>query len=129
MSDVKPERQEKSEQERLNNMNKRQRKHRTIRKRVIGTSLSPRLAVFKSNNYIYAQIIDDSKGVTLASASDLKMDKKLKKSDKALMVGEELAKKAIKKEIKKVVFDRGGFWYHGRISKIAEGARKGGLEF
>lgn len=110
-------------------MNNRQKRHFKIRKQVIGTTERPRLSVFKSNIYIYAQIIDDSKGMTLAAESDIKMDKKTKKVDKAFEVGKKLAAAAIKKGIKKVVYDRGGFLYHGRIAKLAEGARQGGLEF
>lgn len=92
-----------------------------MRAKVVGTGIRPRLSVFKSNKYIYSQIIDDEKGVTLVSV----------KGDKngAEQVGEEIAKKAIAKKIKTVVFDRGGFQYHGRVKDLAEGARKGGLKF
>lgn len=89
-----------------------------------------RLSVFKSNVHIYGQIIDDAKGVTLAAMSDLGLKgKKGKKTEIAFAVGEELAKKAVAKKIKKVVFDRNGFAYHGRVKALAEGARKGGLVF
>jgi large subunit ribosomal protein L18 len=104
-----------------------QRKKR-VRAKASGTEAKPRLTVFKSANHIYAQIVDDVKQVTLASASDLK-SKAGKKTEKAAVVGEELAKKAVSAKIKKVVFDRNGFIYHGRIKALAEGARKGGLEF
>jgi large subunit ribosomal protein L18 len=104
-----------------------QRKNR-VRSRVEGTNDRPRLTVFKSTVHIYGQLIDDGKQVTLVSASDLK-SKKGKKVDLAGVVGEELAKKAIAKKIKKVVFDRNGYRYHGRVKALAEGARKGGLEF
>ncbi|MBI2595918.1 50S ribosomal protein L18 [Candidatus Daviesbacteria bacterium] len=107
---------------------KRMQKHKKIRKDISGTQDRPRLAVFKSSQHIYAQIIDDTQNKTLVDASDLKI-KNGKKSDKASMVGEELAKKAVKRNLKKVVFDRGGFRYHGRIMALAEAARKGGLEF
>ncbi len=113
-----------------------QRKKR-IRAKVFGTADRPRLSVFKSGMHIYAQLIDDGKQVTLASASDLKLkgsegskkDQKIKRTEIAQKVGEELAKKAIAAKIKKVTFDRNGFAYHGRIKALAEGARKGGLEF
>jgi len=99
-----------------------------VRSKVTGTAKSPRLTVFKSNIHIYGQLVDDIKQVTLVSASDLKV-KTGKKTDKASQVGEELAKKAIAKKIKKVAFDRNGFRFHGRVKALAEGARKGGLEF
>lgn len=110
-------------------MNNRQKRHFKIRKQVIGTSERPRLSVFRSNVFIYAQIIDDSKGVTLVAESDIKMDKKVQKVDRAFEVGKKLAAATLKKGIKEVVYDRGGFLYHGRIAKLAEGAREGGLEF
>lgn len=88
-----------------------------------------RLSVSKSNRYIYVQLIDDQKGVTLASASTLKAEKGKKRLDQAFIVGEELAKKAVASGIKKVWFDRGKFRYHGRIKALADGARKGGLIF
>lgn len=106
----------------------RLRRHKGIRKRMFGTSSCPRLSVFRSGKHIYAQLIDDGSGKTLISESDFKMDHALKK-EKAFQVGQKLAEKAIKKNIKKVIFDRGGFIYHGRIEQLAEGARKGGLEF
>ncbi|MBI2011291.1 50S ribosomal protein L18 [Candidatus Daviesbacteria bacterium] len=102
--------------------------HKKIRKNIYGTNSRPRLSVFKSGQHIYAQIIDDSKSKTLVSASDIKIKEGTKK-EKASKTGESLAIKATKKNIKQVVFDRGGFKYHGRISALAEGARKGGLEF
>lgn len=106
----------------------RLRKHKKIRKKITGTKEQPRLAVFRSNQHIYAQIIDDQSGKTLASDSDLRMDKS-QKSKKAYEVGKELAAKALKAKIKKVVFDRGGFLYHGRVAELSKGAREGGLEF
>ena len=86
-----------------------------------GTSERPRLSVFRSNKRIYAQLIDDSKGATMLSAGDIKSS--------ALKIGESLAKKALEKGIEAVVFDRGGYKYHGQIKAWAEGARKGGLKF
>jgi large subunit ribosomal protein L18 len=110
-------------------MNNRQKRHFKIRKYLTGTSDCPRLSVFRSNVRIYAQIIDDSLGKTLVSESDIKMDMKIKKSERAFEVGKNIAAKAAKKGIKKVVYDRGGFLYHGRVAKLAEGAREGGLIF
>ncbi|MDD2822728.1 MAG: 50S ribosomal protein L18 [Candidatus Daviesbacteria bacterium] len=110
-------------------MKARQRRHYKIRKSVIGTSECPRLSVFRSNAHIYAQIIDDGKGQTLVAGSDIKSDKKVKKADRAYEIGKKLAEDALKKGIKKVVFDRGGFLYHGRVAKVADGAREGGLVF
>lgn len=107
----------------------RERRHFRLRKRIIGTTDRPRLAVFRSNRYIYAQIIDDSQGKTLAFESDIKLDGKMKKIERAFVVGKNLAGQALKKGIKTVVFDRGGFLYHGRVEKLASGAREGGLEF
>jgi large subunit ribosomal protein L18 len=104
-----------------------QRKRR-VRSRVAGTADRPRLTVYKSNTHIYGQLIDDIKQKTVVSASDLK-SKSGKKTDMAGAVGEEIAKKAVAKKIKKVVFDRNGYRYHGRVKALAEGARKGGLEF
>lgn len=117
-------------QEELNNMRKelRIRKHTRVRKTVVGTESRPRLSVFKSSQHIYAQIIEDKSGKTLVSVNDLKMDK-LQKSKKAFDVGKQLAEKALKLKIKKVVFDRGGFLYHGRVAELGKGAREGGLEF
>lgn len=88
-----------------------------------------RLTVFRSNQAIYAQIIDDQKGRTLAAANSLKLKTQDTKTKKAFAVGEQLAKKALKKKIKKVTFDRGSYRYHGRVKALAEGARKGGLLF
>ena len=105
----------------------KQRKAR-VRSRITGSAERPRLTVYKSSIHIYGQIIDDEKGKTLAAASDIKV-KSGKKIERAGAVGEELAKKALAKKIKKVTFDRNGFKYHGRVKALAEGARKGGLEF
>jgi large subunit ribosomal protein L18 len=105
----------------------KQRKAR-VRSRITGTAGRPRLSVYKSSVHIYGQLIDDDKQKTLVAMSDLKI-KEGKKTEKAAKVGEELAKKALAKKIKKVTFDRNGFKYHGRVKALAEGARKGGLEF
>jgi large subunit ribosomal protein L18 len=101
-------------------------------KKIKGTSARPRLSVFRSHETIYAQIIDDGKGKTLMAATSLKLAKeaqKLTKKEKAFKTGQLLAKKALKAKIKKVVFDRRAYKYHGRVKALAEGARKGGLEF
>lgn len=110
-----------------------QRKKR-VRKLTVGVTGRPRLSVFRSNKFISAQIIDDAKGVTLVAFSDKKLGKeqlaKAKtKIQRAALVGEELAKLAKKAKITRVVFDRGGYKYHGRVKELAEGARRGGLSF
>ena len=106
-------------------------KHRKLRNRFSGTAERPRLAVFRSTQHIYAQIIDDVAGVTLASASTYEKDFEGVGSNKeaARKVGNTLAKRALEKGISAVVFDRGGYIYHGRVSELAEGAREGGLNF
>ena len=101
-------------------------RHKRLRKSVIGTNEIPRLCVYRSNKNISAQLIDDEKGITLASASSLKM--KGNNTEVATKVGEE-AKEAKKLKIKKVVFDRGGYLYHGRVAALADAARANGLEF
>ncbi len=107
---------------------KRIRRHKKIRSRIIGTGKVPRLSVFRSNKYIYAQLIDDDKGVTLAAVSgmDAKGENKTKKAKE---IGVTLAKEAKKKKIDSVVFDRGGFIFAGRVKALAEGAREAGLKF
>lgn len=110
------------------------RRHLRVRKKVKGTPLRPRLCVFRSLNHIYAQIIDDTQGHTLVSASTLEQEVKEKgegrrKTEKAALVGSLLASRALEAGIKKVVFDRGGYKYHGRVKSLAEAARQGGLEF
>lgn len=110
-------------------MSLRKRRHFRIRKFLSGTAERPRLAIFRSNQHIYAQIIDDKKGKTLVAASDMKLNKKGPKSELSYEVGKKLAEEALKKGIKTVVFDRGGFLYHGRVEKLATGAREGGLKF
>jgi large subunit ribosomal protein L18 len=111
---------------------RRQRIKYTIRKKVSGTAQLPRLSVYRSNTDIYAQMIDDVNGNTLAAASSRDKDiaaQKGTKTDKSKMVGEAIAKKAIALGLSSCVFDRGGFLYHGRIKAVAEGAREGGLKF
>lgn len=105
----------------LEKKEKRIRRHKKVRAKIKGTKDVPRLCVFRSNKYIYTQLIDDETGKTLASA---KAD--LKKSDKA---GKDIAKKAGELKIEKVVFDRGGYKYHGKVKEVADEARKGGLKF
>lgn len=95
---------------------------------MIGTSDRPRLAVFRSTQHIYAQLIDDTTGKTIAAESDAKIAKGNKR-EKAYEVGKQLAQKAVKIKIQEVVFDRGGFLYQGRIEELAKGAREGGLKF
>lgn len=107
----------------------RKRIHKRIRAKIKGTAHAPRLAVFRSTKYMYAQLIDDAKAVTLCAATDAAHKGKHTKSERAKKVGEEIATKAKKAGITKVVFDRGGFPYHGRIKEVAEGAREGGLIF
>lgn len=106
----------------------RLKKHYKIRKKILGTKDRPRLAVFRSGQHIYAQLIDDTAGKTLVAASDFKMVKQTK-NQKAYDVGKKLATLSQKFKIKKVVFDRGGFLYHGRVANLGKGAREGGLEF
>jgi large subunit ribosomal protein L18 len=119
----------------------RYRRHRRIRAKIKGTAACPRFSVFRSNKHIYGRLIDDDKGHTLISGSDLelkpKTQSKNKKAEKkfsgkievAYQVGQLIAEKALAKKIKKVVFDRGGYKYHGRVKAMADGAREGGLKF
>ena len=110
----------------------RKTRHTRIREAIAGTSSKPRLNVFRSNANITAQIIDDEKGVTLVSASSLEKELKLKNGgnvEAAKTVGAEIAKRAKKAKITEVVFDRGGYLYHGRVKALAEAARENGLEF
>ncbi|MEO6537083.1 MAG: 50S ribosomal protein L18 [Ferruginibacter sp.] len=110
----------------------RQKIRYRIRKKISGTAAAPRLTVFRSNNEIYAQLIDDNSGNTLVAASSKQKDisaQKAPKIDKSKMVGEAIARKAGELGIKKVIFDRSGYIYHGRVKAVAEGAREGGLEF
>lgn len=112
----------------------RQRRKRSIRKKIFGTPSRPRLSVYRSNKHIYAQVIDDLNGHTMVSAST--MDKEapddvsdLEKEEQARQIGNLLAERAKKQGIEKVVFDRNGFIFHGRVAAVANGAREGGLEF
>jgi large subunit ribosomal protein L18 len=108
----------------------RERRHRRIRAKVSGTAVRPRLSIFRSNKYIYAQIINDETGTTIVSASDLGVKSKVKgKLEASKNVGEEIAKLAKEKKVSKVVFDRSGYLYTGRVKQVAEGARAGGLDF
>lgn len=116
----------------LSKIERRQRIKNRIKKVVLGTAQRPRLAVFRSNNEIYAQIIDDTKGITLVAASS--REKEITavsgtKTEKAKLVGEAIAKKALAAGVEVVSFDRGGYLYHGRVKSLAEGAREGGLKF
>ncbi|GAF80190.1 unnamed protein product [marine sediment metagenome] len=126
---------------------KRRRRHKRVRSIVKGTAKVPRLCVFRSNKHIYAQLIDDEKGKTFISASDLDLGKSQPKAGRpraektkpkkeltgkaviAYRVGQILAQKAIEKKLEKIVFDRGGYKYHGRIKALADGAREAGLKF
>lgn len=108
----------------------RKLRHKRIRNKISGTNECPRLNVFRSNNQIFAQIIDDVEGVTLVSSSSVEL--KIKNGgniEGAAVVGKDVAKKAKEKKIKKVVFDRGGYLYHGRVKALADAARANGLEF
>jgi large subunit ribosomal protein L18 len=112
----------------------RERRHERVRRRVVGTPERPRLNVYRSLNHIYAQLIDDTRGHTLASASTLDPEIRgqlasISKSEQAALVGAAVAKRALAKGITKVVFDRGGYAYHGRVLRLAQAAREGGLEF
>ena len=114
-----------------NKTSARQKIRYRIRKKVSGTAVKPRLSVFRSNTDIYAQLIDDTKGVTVAAASSRQKDisaQKAPKISKSKMVGEAIARKASELGINEVVFDRGGYVYHGRVKAVAEGAREGGLK-
>ena len=108
----------------------RKKRHARVRNKVSGTAECPRLNVFRSNTQIFAQIIDDVKGTTLASSSSVEL--KIKNggnAEGAALVGKDIAEKALKAKIKNVVFDRGGYLYHGRVKALAEAARENGLEF
>lgn len=107
---------------------KRIRLKKKIRAKMAGFSGRPRLTVFRSNKFIYAQIIDDTKGITLVEANDMKMTKGTK-TERAMTVGKSLAEKALAKKINTVVFDRNGFKYTGRVKTVADEARKAGLVF
>ncbi|MDD5639868.1 MAG: 50S ribosomal protein L18 [Candidatus Pacebacteria bacterium] len=108
---------------------KRIRRHKRVRAKIAGSTEKPRLCVFRSNNHIYGQLVDDKKGFTIVSASDIEVKKKDTKTSLSKEVGILLAKKAIEKNISQIVFDRGGYQYHGRVKALAEGAREAGLKF
>ena len=105
------------------------KRHRNIRRTLSGTDVTPRLCVFRSNQAIYAQLIDDVKGITIASSSSLELKLKNNNLEAAAAVGKDIAEKAKKAKIKTVVFDRGGYLYHGRVKALADAARENGLEF
>ena len=114
----------------------RARRHLRVRKQVFGTSERPRLSVFRSSQHIYAQIIDDQRGHTLVAAGSVSKElrdglgaKKGRGKPAAALVGKLIAEKALEKQVKTVVFDRGGYKYHGRVKEVAEAARKAGLKF
>jgi len=115
----------------LKSQERRAKRHKKIRSRISGTADKPRLCVFKSSKHIYAQMIDDDKGKTILAYNDseIKKAKKETKAKIAFEVGKSIAKEALAKKIEKVVFDRGGNRYHGRIKALADGAREGGLKF
>ena len=106
----------------------RARRHLRVRKKVSGTAERPRLVIYRSLKHIYAQVVDDATGRTLAAASDLTLAEG-KKADKSLEVGKQIAARAKDAGITRVVFDRAGYRYHGRVKAVADGAREGGLEF
>lgn len=114
-----------------NRQEARAKRHLRVRKRVFGTQERPRLAVYRSEKHIYAQIIDDVNGVTLTSASSVEkgFENAGNNKEAAKLVGEMVAKKALEKEITEVVFDRGGYIYHGRVEALAQAAREAGLKF
>ena len=107
----------------------KQLRAKRTRAKIRGTAIRPRLSIFRSNQYIYAQLIDDVKGTTLASGSTAKIKEGKNKTEKAMLLGKELSAAAKKVSIKKVIFDRGAYKYHGRVKAVADGAREGGLEF
>ena len=113
-----------------NKVQRRSRIKKSIRRKIAGTSEKPRLSVFRSNRVIYAQIIDDIAGVTLAAASSAKLEEGAKANvETATKVGKEIASKALEKGITEVVFDRSGYLYHGKVKSLADGAREAGLKF
>lgn len=114
----------------MNKKDKKLRRQKSVRKNISGTKERPRLSVFRSNRLIYAQLINDQKGETILGVSEQGVGKDVKqKKERAKALGILLAKKAIDKKIKKVIFDRGSYAYHGRVEALASGAREGGLEF
>jgi large subunit ribosomal protein L18 len=112
-----------------NKTRKRNKIKARIRSRVFGTLQKPRLSVFRSNKQIYAQLVDDVSGKTVLAASSADIEEKINKTEKANLVGKALAEKATQAGIEKIVFDRNGYLYHGRVKSLADGARDGGLKF
>lgn len=113
-------------------ISKKQRRvkiHDKIRSKIFGTNEKPRMSIFRSNKQIYVQLIDDLSGNTLVAASSAEVKDKLTKTEMSSLVGKNIAKKAVEKGISNVVFDRGGFLYHGRVKALADAAREGGLNF
>jgi large subunit ribosomal protein L18 len=110
-------------------LERRQKIKLHIRNKISGTAAKPRLTVFRSNSQIYAQVIDDVQGKTLAAASSIGLKEKVTKKEQAAKVGEAIAKAAMGAGVTEVIFDRNGYLYHGRVKELAEGARKGGLKF
>lgn len=110
-------------------LSKQFRRQQKIRSKISGTSLKPRLCIFRSNRHIFAQLIDDIKGETIASASDQNSKSKITKLESATNIGKMIAENAIAKKIENVVFDRRGYRYHGRVKALAESARENGLKF
>ncbi|MCA6074197.1 50S ribosomal protein L18 [Fulvivirga sedimenti] len=110
-------------------LNRRLRIKRGVRRRISGTSERPRLTIFKSNKGIYAQIIDDTKGHTLISASSKELGQEKSNVEVSQAVGKKLAEKAVASGIESIVFDRNGYLYHGKVKALADGAREGGLKF
>lgn len=116
----------------LNKNADRQVRHARVRKKVFGTGVKPRLCVYRSTNYIYAQIIDDINGLTLCASSSLALAKEAEgksKTEASKLVGKDIAEKALKLGLSEVVFDRGGYIYTGRVAALADGAREAGLKF
>lgn len=108
---------------------RRAKLRKKIRSKISGTATKPRLSVFRSNKAIYVQVIDDTKGTTIVSASSATLKDKVTKVEASTIVGKTIAEKALSAGITEVVFDRGGYLYHGRIKSLADGAREGGLKF
>lgn len=113
----------------LEKKSKRIIRHKRVRAKILGSESKPRLCVFRSSQHIYAQLIDDATGKTILAVNDIEVKGKDKKSDSAKKIGKMIAEKAAEKKISEVVFDRGGYKYHGRVKALAEGAREGGLKF
>ena len=115
----------------MNKIEQRERRHKRVRKKILGTQERPRLNIYKSNRYIYAQIIDDMKSHTIISASSLESELKAKNINCEISkkVGLIIGSRAIEQGIKQVIFDRSGYRYHGNVTSLAEGARESGLEF